>query len=102
MVKHIVMWEFTAFAEGNEKQKNMVLAKGLLEGLNGKIENMFHLEVGIHIINSGLPCDVVLYAEFKDKNALEAYQGHPLHKEVAAFMGKVSEKRTIVDYEIEV
>jgi hypothetical protein len=100
MLKHIVMWEFKDFAEGNEKQENMLKAKKLLESLNGKIENMIHLEVVINIINNSIPCDVVLYSEFKDKNALEEYQIHPLHKEVAEFIGKVRSNRTVLDYEI--
>lgn len=100
MIKHIVMWEFKAFAEGNEKQKNIEAVKNLLEGLKGKIESIVHLEVGTHIVNNSFPCDMVLYTGFKDKQALEAYQKHPLHKEVAGFIGKVSERRTIVDYEL--
>ena len=100
MIKHIVMWEFKAFAEDNEKQKNIETVKRLLEGLKGKIKSITHLEVGTHIVNNSVPCDMVLYAGFKDKQALEAYQQHPLHKEVAGFIGKVSERRTVVDYEL--
>jgi quinol monooxygenase YgiN len=44
--------------------------------------------------------DVVLYSEFADKAALEAYASHPTHKALVPFIGAVREARQCMDYEI--
>jgi Stress responsive A/B Barrel Domain len=43
---------------------------------------------------------VVLYSEFENRTALEAYHHHPLHQAVAPFIGAVREQRILVDDEI--
>ena len=97
MIKHIVMWRFKETAE---KPKNMEKAKELLENLNGKIDGLLYLEVGIDIFEGNDQCDVFLYSEFEDRKSLDDYQIHPLHKAAADFIGRVRESRTAVDYEI--
>lgn len=100
MVKHIVMWKFKDFAEGCSREENLKKAKERLEGLSGKIDGLLKIEVGTDLITENLPYDAVLYSEFTDKAALDAYQVNPLHKEVANFIGLVREGRFCADYNI--
>ena len=46
MVKHIVMWKIKE-TNGLTKEQTAQQIKEALEGLNGKIEGLRHLEVGI-------------------------------------------------------
>lgn len=98
MIKHIVMWKLKDFAEGRNKAENMQIMKNRLEALNGKIPGLEKLEVGFNIDPSEAGFDLVLYSEFKDEQALETYQHHPDHLAVRDFVGKVREKREVVDY----
>jgi hypothetical protein len=41
----------------------------------------------------------VLYSEFADKAALDAYQHHPDHVAIKPFIGAVRLERQCVDYE---
>jgi hypothetical protein len=100
MVKHIVMWKFKDNAEGATKEENLKKAKERLESLQGKIEGLLKIDVGIDLIGENQPYDAVLYSEFVDKESLDAYQINPLHKEVASFIGLVRENRFCVDYYI--
>lgn len=98
MIKHIVMWKLKEFSEGRSKAENIQIMKSMLEALNGKIPGLEKLEVGLNISSSEMGFDLVLYSEFKDEQALETYQNHPEHLIIREFVGKVRDKRAVVDY----
>lgn len=98
MVKHIVMWKLKDEAHGNPKEKNAVLIKEKLEALNGKIDGLRHLEVGIDFLGGG-NFDVVLYSELEAKETLDVYQNHPLHQAILPFVKEAASDRKAVDFE---
>lgn len=98
MLKHIVMWKLKDFAEGKEKNENVILIKEMLLSLRAKIPEIKAMEVGININSSEQAYDAVLYSEFEDEKALNIYQNHPEHKKVSEFVGKVRVARTVIDY----
>lgn len=98
MIKHIVMWKLKDEAHGNDKTKNAKLIKEKLEALNGKIEGLHKLEVGIDFLGGG-NFDVVLYSELSKKEDLEIYQNHPLHQALLPFIREAVVDRKAVDYE---
>ena len=99
MLTHIVMWKFKPEAEGADKAANLVRAKALLDACPGLTPGMRMLEVAI--AQPGLECtyDLVLYAEFDDAAALDAYQNHPQHLAVKPFVGAVRLERQCMDYQ---
>ena len=48
MIKHIVTWKLKEEAEGNTKVENAKKIKEILEALDGKIETLKAIEVGIN------------------------------------------------------
>ena len=72
MVKHIVMWKIQG-VNGQSKEETAQEIKRTLEDLNGKIEGLIHLEVGIDFLQSDASYDVVLYSP-KIKENGNAYQ----------------------------
>ena len=99
MIKHIVMWKLKDLAEGASKADNARKMKEMLEALEGTVPGMKKLEVGISECDSPDSFDVVLYTEFADRAALQAYQDHPDHLAVKPFIGKVRFSRCVVDYD---
>lgn len=100
MIKHIVMWRLKDHAEGNDKMTNAQLMKSKLETLRGQIDGVLAIEVGIDFSATEASADVVLYSEFTNRAALAAYQAHPAHQAVVAFIKEVVSARHLVDYEI--
>ena len=100
MNKHIVMWRLKDHAEGNNKITNAQRMKTKLEALRGQIDGVLAIEVGIDFSATEASADVVLYSEFTDRAALAAYQAHPAHQAVVAFIKEVVSARHLVDYEI--
>lgn len=98
MVKHIVMWKLKESAHGNQKDANALLIKEKLEDLNGRIDGVLKIEVGIDFLGNG-NFDVVLYAELSSRDALDVYQNHPLHQAVLPFIREAVEDRKAVDFE---
>lgn len=101
MVKHIVMWKVQGHEVHGNKEEVMKKIKVELEGLRGEIEGLEEIEVGINENASESAYDVVLYSTFVSKEALEGYQAHPKHVEVAnSLVRQVATSRAVVDYEI--
>ncbi|MDK2954581.1 MAG: hypothetical protein PWQ57_77 [Desulfovibrionales bacterium] len=100
MIKHIVMWRVKDGAEGASKMENAVEIKTRLEGLMGVVPGVVSLEVGINELAGETSADVVLVSEFASMEELDAYQTHPLHLEVVAFVKKVATERRAVDYSV--
>ncbi|NDV69128.1 Dabb family protein [Dysgonomonas sp. 25] len=99
MVKHIVMWKLKESAHGNDKATNAKLIKKSLENLNGKIDGVVKIEVGIDFLGNG-NFDVVLYSELSSREALDTYQNHPLHQATLPFIREAVTDRKAVDFEI--
>jgi hypothetical protein len=100
MVKHIVLWKLKEYAEGSTKQENALKVKLMLENMRGKIPGMMKLEVGLNFEGSETACDISLYTEFESRDALNAYQIHPVHIKVKEFLPLVRSERRVVDYEV--
>lgn len=99
MVIHIVMFTLKDFAEGKAKSENLILMKEQLESLIDSVDLIRKIEVGLNINTNPAAYDIVLYSEFDSDEDLDAYQIHPAHRKVSDFIGKISDKRVVVDYE---
>ena len=73
MVKHIVFWNLKDEALGNDKAKNALLIKEKLEALNGQIEGLIKLEIGLDFAKGEMSTDIALYSEFESREALDYY-----------------------------
>jgi hypothetical protein len=101
MIKHIVFFNLADNAEGKTKQQNAIFIKSELENLIHLVPEIVKIEVGINSPDAPQGnFDLSLYSEFKTMADLDAYQIHPEHKRVAAYIGKVKTDRACVDYEV--
>lgn len=97
MVKHMIIWKLK---ENIDKEAVANDIKTSLEGLVGKIEGLRDM----HILTEKLPSssgDIMMDSTFESVEALQSYQKHPLHVEIAN--GKVRpnvDTRLSFDYEI--
>ena len=98
MIKHIVLWKFKDHAEGADKAANLVKAKALLDACADIAPGTRRFEVAI--AQSGFECtyDLILYCEFDDQAALDAYQNHPQHVALKPFIGAARLERQCMDY----
>lgn len=95
MIRHIVL-----FWLKDKSPANIESTAAVLRGMEGKIEGMVSLEVGVDYVHSDRSCDIALTTLFTDRAALEAYRTHPVHLPVQAHMHRVRESSAAADYEV--
>ena len=100
MIKHIVMWKLKDEAEGADRAANALEMKRRLDACADIVPGILKFEVTLAQPGLEATYDVVLYSEFEDKAALEAYATHPTHKALVPFIGAVREARQCMDYEV--
>lgn len=96
MLTHIVFFKLK-----NREQDNLRHVRDTLMTMKGRIPQLLDLEVGVDVVRSARSYDLALVAKFTDIDAMEAYQVHPIHQEIIAFMKEQTESSAAVDYETE-
>jgi len=95
MVKHIVMFKLK-----KKNPANLEKAVQALQGLEGEIEALRSLEIGIDFTQGERSYDIVLTTHFDDRNGFETYGPHPKHIPVIETMRALCSSSVVVDYEV--
>ncbi|THU00258.1 Dabb family protein [Lampropedia puyangensis] len=102
-LKHIVMWKLHEHAEGADKATNVRLMKDKLLACAQLSSGTLRFEVvtaqEAHAQGLEATYDIVLFSEFTDKAALDAYAEHPQHVALKGFIGAIRESRQCMDWE---
>ena len=93
MLIHIVLFKLI-----DRSTENVQKVAEVLRGMEGKIPQLLHLEVGIDALHSERSYDVALFTKFASIEDMQAYQIHPVHVEVAKYIMSVRESSVTVDY----
>ncbi|WP_295791188.1 Dabb family protein [uncultured Microbacterium sp.] len=96
-IRHIVLWKLAA-DDADTRALHAEQIAERLTALKDVIDEIQHIEVGRNVANPQSNWDVALVSEFADVDALERYQVHPAHQEVAAFVRTAVSERSSVDY----
>lgn len=97
MVKHIVMWKLKDDFSASEKLEIAETFKSKLEALDNLMDGVLKIKVEIEPLTSS-NVDLMLDSEFDSVETLNAYQIHPAHKEVAAYLKDKVISRNCMDY----
>jgi len=73
--------------------------KEVLLNMEGKIPQLKYIEVGADVLHTERSYDIALVTRFDSLDDMNAYQVHPVHQEVIAYMSTVRESSVAVDYE---
>lgn len=101
MIKHVAIWKLKDEFRGEKLPSTFQEIKKRFEPVLTTITGMLSLELGMNgNTTDPVAADVVLISTHKDWAALKIYQDHPLHLEIAKFVGLVRDTRTVVDFEV--
>ena len=95
MLTHIVCWKYKP--ETTEEQRADHIAR--LRALPDVIPDILSFSVGRDILHLERSFDTGLVATYPDPAALNIYNDHPRHQEVAALGRQIVEKVVSVDFE---
>jgi hypothetical protein len=94
MLTHIVFFKLKEHTpEVVQKTKEVLL------NMEGKIEQLLSIEVGVDVVHSERSYDIALVTKFNSLADLAIYNAHPVHQVVVAYIGTVREASVSVDYE---
>jgi hypothetical protein len=93
------MWRIKDLSEGYDTKSATWKMKEKLESMIGKIPGLTSLQVGINEADNPSAYHICLITEHPSWEDLKAYQTHPVHIEVGAFVKEVSKERAMVDFE---
>lgn len=94
MITHILTFKFT-----DRSGSHLAECRAKLDGLLGVVPSLRTMVVGINVVDSPRAHDLGLIATFDDLDGLQAYQVHPAHEEVAAYLRSAAETIAAVDFE---
>ncbi|BDV31685.1 Dabb family protein [Microbacterium terricola] len=99
MIRHIVA--FTLAAEDPAvRAEQAAEAARQLNALLGVVPTLRTMTAGANTLALGTNWDLALVADFDDEAGLDAYQVHPQHQEVVAYIGSIRKERIAVDFEL--
>ncbi len=94
MVKHIVLFKLS-----EKTPENLEKAVSSLKSLEGNVETLRFIEVGLDYKEGPNSYDISLTTHFDNKEGLETYAKHPNHLPVVEVMQALCSQRVVVDYE---
>jgi len=94
MIVHIVMFKF----KDENRDANIAKTEELLKALDGKIDELISIEVGINFDTADRAFDLSIYSKFQTKEDLNSYAIHSEHLKVVEFIKSVVSESKVVDY----
>jgi hypothetical protein len=70
----------------------------VMRSMDGKINSLKTIEVGANVVSSQRAYDLALITRFDSLADMHAYQAHPIHQSVLAFLNTVMESAVAVDF----
>ncbi|WP_431802910.1 Dabb family protein [Microbacterium sp. bgisy203] len=96
-LRHVVAFRMAA-EDADTRAAHAADAAARLNALLGVVPSLRAMSAGANTLFPGDNWDLVLVADFDDAEGLAAYAVHPVHEEVAAFIGSVRADRVAVDF----
>ncbi|MBU5226421.1 Dabb family protein [Clostridium senegalense] len=94
MFTHIVFFKLK-----NPSDENLKKAKEIFLSMNGKIDCLKYLEVGVDELHTERSYDVALVTKFNSLEDMNIYQSHPYHvNHVLAPLKEMIESSKAIDY----
>jgi len=99
VIRHVVSWKL-ASEDAVERAEHAAEVARRLNALDGVVPQLRSISAGANSLYPDTNWDVTLIADLDSVEALEQYQVHPAHEEVAVFIRSVVASRVAVDFEI--
>ncbi len=97
MINHIVLFKLKGYP-AHEKPAIINEMKSLLEGLEGKIDELKYIEVGVNYELETKSYDLALISHFNSIDELDKYRVHPEHQKVITRFAQFNLERAAVDF----
>ncbi|TDF99595.1 Dabb family protein [Paenibacillus piri] len=95
MITHVVFFKLK-----DRSTEAVQATANVLTNMEGKIDVLKYIEVGLDVLHSERSYDIALITKFDSLDDLKIYDNHPLHLEVKAHMKQVLDGTSVcVDFQ---
>ena len=94
MITHIILLKLK-----DTGRDNIAGMKDRLLGMQGQIECLRDIAVGVDFVHAPISYDVAMIAHFASREDLDAYLAHPAHAAVGKYIEEVQAKVVAIDFE---
>jgi antibiotic biosynthesis monooxygenase (ABM) superfamily enzyme len=84
--------------KNENRDKNIIKAKEMLEGLMGSVPSLKSMEVGVNFSKEDRSMDLSIITSFDNIDGLKEYANHPEHLKVVEFIKEVTNSSKVSDY----
>ncbi|WP_226531908.1 Dabb family protein [Microbacterium paraoxydans] len=98
-IRHVVTWKLAAEDASVRREQAAEVARRL-NALDGVVPQLLSISAGANVAYPEVNWDVTLVADFATVEAIDEYQVHPAHEEVAVYIRSVVASRVAVDFEV--
>lgn len=98
-IRHVVTWKL-ASEDAAERAAQAAEVSRRLNALDGVVPQLLTISAGANVAYPEANWDVTLVADFASVEAIDEYQVHPAHVEVATYIRSVVASRVAVDFEV--
>lgn len=98
-IRHVVTWKL-ASEDAAERASQAAEVARRLNALDGVVPQLLTISAGANVAYPEANWDVTLVADFASVEAIDEYQVHPAHVEVATYIRSVVASRVAVDFEV--
>lgn len=99
MIRHLVFWKL-ATDDPAEKAAHVAELAARFGALVPIIDGTERIDIRGDLGETDGNWDVLLDSDYRDREALAAYQVHPAHQEVAAYVRALVSARACIDVEL--
>jgi hypothetical protein len=99
VIRHLVFWKL-AVDDPAEKAAQVAELAERFSALVPVIDGTERIDIRSDLGETDGNWDVVLDSDHRDREALAAYQVHPAHQEVAAYVRTLVTARACIDFEL--
>ncbi len=93
MVKHIVFFKLKDNSQNSKEE-----VKNRLLSMDGEIDVLKSIEVGVNFSKEDRAYDIALITEFDSKEDLSTYASHPFHQKIISYMKSRAKSSKLVDF----
>ena len=91
MLTHVVLFRFKNPEDAPEAQRRLL-------AMEGQIESLKSIEVGLNFIDSTRNSHLVLITKFDDRVGMQLYQEDAMHQTLLAWLKTVIDEARVVDF----
>ena len=100
MIRHVVLWRLAEHLRHDGCAVDMAAIVDSVEAMRMQVPGLLRADISRVNREGSDGVDLAFCCEFSSWEALQAYEGHPLHAQFRRLIGPLRTERRVADFEV--